>query len=158
MGVPGASGTDWDFDIVDAPPPPVADAVDDGPFDALEATAKLMNVGANDVNFTNPVTITHTTPAKGTAVVTTATGNAADVIITYTSNAGATGTDTFGYSITDGTAPRRLSPSMSSASVPTTIQPAPPAVCLLVPAIRPETMSVSHLIRSPVTPRVLHLR
>ncbi len=104
-GVPGASGTDWDFDIVDAPPPPVADAVDDGPFDALEATAKLINVGANDVNFTNPVTITRTTPnpTKGTAVVTTATGNAADVIITYTSNAGATGTDTFGYSITDGT-------------------------------------------------------
>ncbi|MEZ5563822.1 MAG: Ig-like domain-containing protein [Gammaproteobacteria bacterium] len=84
---------------------PAADAVDDGPVDVLEATATDINVGANDTNFTNPVTITRTTPdpTKGTAVVATGTGNAADVTITYTSNVGATGTDTFGYSITDGT-------------------------------------------------------
>ena len=83
---------------------PAAAAVDDGPVDVLEATAELINVGANDTGFTDPVTITRTTPdpTKGTAVVTTGTGNAADVTITYTSNVGATGTDTFGYQITDG--------------------------------------------------------
>jgi hypothetical protein len=107
--VPGAgeTGTGFDagyvftFDIAVVVP---GDAVNDT-ADALEATAKLINVGANDANFTNPVTITRTTPdpTKGTAVVTTGTGNAADVTITYTSNVGATGTDTFGYSMTDGT-------------------------------------------------------
>jgi hypothetical protein len=102
-GEPGTgfdTGYRFTFDI-----PLVADAVDDGPVDALEAVAALINVGTNDVNFTNPVTITRTTPdpTKGTAVVTTGTGNAADVTVTYTSNVGATGTDTFGYQITDGT-------------------------------------------------------
>jgi hypothetical protein len=84
---------------------PAAEAVDDGPVDVLEATATPINVGANDTNFTDPVTVSLTTPnpTKGAATVTTASGNAADVVISYTSNAGVTGTDTFGYSITDGT-------------------------------------------------------
>ena len=108
--VPGAgdSATGFDagyiftFDIAVAP---VAVAADDGPVDVLEATATDINVGVNDTNFTDPVTITRTTPnpTKGTAVVAIGTGNAADVTITYTSNVGATGTDTFGYSMTDGT-------------------------------------------------------
>ena len=60
-------------------------------------------VGANDTNFTDPVTVTITTnPTKGTATVTTRHGAAAGQTITYTSNVGATGTDTFVYSMTDG--------------------------------------------------------
>jgi hypothetical protein len=97
------SGYDFFFTVAAAA---VADAVDDDGGDVLEGVGKAINVGANDTNFTDPVTITRTTPdpTKGTAVVTTATGNAADVTITYTASAGQTGTDTFGYQITDGTA------------------------------------------------------
>jgi outer membrane receptor protein involved in Fe transport len=80
-----------------------ADAVDDGPVDVLEASPSAIDVGANDIAFTDPVTVSVTTPAgKGTATVTTVSGPAAGQIITYTSNAGATGTDTFVYSMTDG--------------------------------------------------------
>ena len=83
---------------------PVADAVDDGPVDVLEATATPIVVGANDVNFTNPVTVTITTnPTKGPIPTVSAAGPAAGQTITYTSNVGATGTDTFVYSMTDGT-------------------------------------------------------
>ncbi|MEZ5563771.1 MAG: hypothetical protein R3F27_12535 [Gammaproteobacteria bacterium] len=75
--VPGAGDAATGFDAgyvytFDIPVVPAADAVDDGPVDVLEATATPINVGANDTNFTNPVTITRTTPnpTKGTAVVT----------------------------------------------------------------------------------------
>jgi hypothetical protein len=100
-GVVGVGGYDFFFTVI---PAAVADAVDDSE-DVLEATAELINVGANDVNFTDSVTITRIAPdpTQGTAVVTTGTGPAADVTITYTSDVGASGTDTFGYQITDGT-------------------------------------------------------
>ena len=82
---------------------PAADAVDDGPVDVLEATATDINVGANDTGFTDPVTVTITTnPTKGPVPTVSAAGPAAGQTITYTSNVGATGTDTFVYSMTDG--------------------------------------------------------
>ena len=81
----------------------IADAVDDGPVDVLEATATDINVGANDVAFVNTVTVTITTnPTKAPVPIVSAPGPAAGQIITYTSNVGATGTDSFVYSITDG--------------------------------------------------------
>ncbi len=44
----------------------IADAVDDGPVDVLEATATDINIGANDIAFTDSVTVTITTnPTKG---------------------------------------------------------------------------------------------
>lgn len=83
---------------------PTGDAVDDGPVDVLEATASAINVGANDTGFTDPVTVTITTnPSKGPVPTISAAGPAAGQTITYTSNVGATGADTFVYSMTDGT-------------------------------------------------------
>jgi hypothetical protein len=99
----GTSGYDFDFNVAAAAVPA---AVDDDGGDVLEGVGKDINVGANDTDFTDPVTISLIAPdpTKGTAVVNTGTGNAADVTITYTASAGQTGTDTFGYQITDGTA------------------------------------------------------
>ena len=80
-----------------------AEAVDDGPVNVLEATPAPIVVGANDTGFAGPVTVTViTNPTKGIATVTSAPGAAAGQTITYTSNVGATGTDTFVYSMTDG--------------------------------------------------------
>ena len=99
--VPLTSGYEFTFTVAAAV---VADAVDDNGGDVLEATAKAITVGANDVNFTDPVTVTIATQGtKGTATVTSAPGAAAGQTISYTSNVGATGTDTFVYSMTDGT-------------------------------------------------------
>ncbi|MCL4790682.1 MAG: hypothetical protein KJ040_01365 [Gammaproteobacteria bacterium] len=106
--VPGAgdaatgfdAGYVYTFDIAVAA---AADAVDDGPVDVPESTATNIVVGANDVNFTDPVTVTVTTPAaKGTATPTNSPGAAAGQTISYTSNVAATGTDTFVYTMTDG--------------------------------------------------------
>jgi hypothetical protein len=114
--VPGAGDTATGFDAgylytFDIAVVPAADAVDDGPFDVLEATATPLltpapasaPIGANDTGFTDPVTVTIDTQAtKGTATVTTPAGAAAGQSISYTSNVGQTGTDTFVYSMTDG--------------------------------------------------------
>ena len=94
------AGYIFTFDIAIAA---AADAVDDGPADVPESTATNIVVGANDVNFTDPVTVTVTTAAtKGTATPTNSPGAAAGQTISYTSNVGATGTDTFVYTMTDG--------------------------------------------------------
>ncbi len=94
------SGYKYTYTLVAAA---VADAVDDT-ADALEATATVIPIGANDVLFTDPVTVTISSQGtKGTATVTTPAGAAAGQTITYTSNVGAPGTDTFVYSMTDGT-------------------------------------------------------
>jgi hypothetical protein len=100
------NGYKYTFTLVAAA---VADAVDDGPADVLEAIATPVLVsgnpiGFNDVLFTGPVTVTISSQGtKGTATVTTATGPAVGQSISYTSNVGATGSDTFVYSMTDGT-------------------------------------------------------
>ena len=88
-----------------------ADAVDDGPFNVLQAIATPLltdapasaPIGANDTGFTDPVTVTISSQGtKGTATVTTPAGPAAGQSISYTSNVGAIGSDTFVYSMTDG--------------------------------------------------------
>jgi hypothetical protein len=91
----------YTFDIAIAVVPV---AVDDDGGDVLEGIAKDINVGANDTDFADPVSISRfiPNPTKGTAVVNRSAGDADEVTITYTANAGATGTDTFGYEITDG--------------------------------------------------------
>ena len=83
------------------------DAINDGPFNALQSVPVALNVLANDLVFTDPVTVSITTPpAKGTATVTgTSPGPQAGIRITYTANAGALGADSFVYSVlnSDGT-------------------------------------------------------
>ncbi len=116
----------------------IADAVDDGPVDVLEATATDINVGANDVGFKDPVTVTITTnPTKAAVPIVGAPGPAAGQIITYTSNVGATGTDSFVYSMTDGvstetaTVTVRILPfgaNNDAAATTRGVQPAPIAV------------------------------
>ncbi len=80
------------------------DAVNDGPFNVLQAVAQELDVLANDVNFGNPVTVSISTPpAKGTATVLgTNPGNQAGITIEYTSGPAETGTDTFVYTVLDG--------------------------------------------------------
>ncbi len=78
-------------------------ANDDGPIDVQQAVPTSIDVLANDVGFTDPVTVTVSTPpTKGTAtVVGTSPGAQAGITIEYTSNAGATGPDTFSYTVQD---------------------------------------------------------
>ncbi len=76
------------------------DAVNDGPFNAPQDVAITLDVLANDVNFTDPVTVTVTTnPTKGTAVVTGSPGNRSAIRIVYTANSNATGADSFVYTV-----------------------------------------------------------
>ncbi|MEO8445422.1 MAG: Ig-like domain-containing protein [Gammaproteobacteria bacterium] len=76
------------------------DAVDDGPFNAPQDVEITLDVLANDVNFTDPVTVTVTTnPTKGTAVVTGSPGNRSAIRILYTANSNATGPDSFVYTV-----------------------------------------------------------
>ena len=77
-------------------------AVDDA-ASALPTVAMPIDVLANDVALTDPVTVAiGTAPTQGTATVAGSPGNKADVRINYTANAGATGTDTFTYTVTSG--------------------------------------------------------
>lgn len=106
----------WIAEIEPFPPPA---AVDDGPIAVIEGVATVIPVGANDTNFTDPVTVTVTgLPTKGTISAVSAPGSAAGMTITYTANNGAVGQDSFVYSMTDGT------PASDSASVTVNISPA----------------------------------
>ena len=83
-------------------------ANDDGPVNAPANTAVSIDVLANDTGFNDPVTVTITTPpAQGTATVLVngvpgSQGNQANIAITYTADVGASGNDSFGYTVTDG--------------------------------------------------------
>ena len=81
----------------------VPDAVDDGPVPGTPAVPVSIDVLANDNAFTDPVTVAITSiPSKGTAtVVGTSPGPQAGITIQYTGNVGATGTDSFVYTVTD---------------------------------------------------------
>jgi hypothetical protein len=95
---------------------PVANAVDDGPITVTNGVAKIISVGSNDSGFTNPVTVTVTTlPTQGTITAISPPGPAAGMTITYTSNIGAIGADSFVYAMTDGR------PASDSATVTLTI-------------------------------------
>ncbi|MEZ5564791.1 MAG: Ig-like domain-containing protein [Gammaproteobacteria bacterium] len=78
-------------------------AVDDT-ANALPTVATSIDVLANDVALTDPVTLAIATPAgKGTATITgTNPGNMDQLRIEYTADVGATGTDTFEYTATSG--------------------------------------------------------
>ena len=81
----------------------VPDAVDDGPVPGTPAVPVSIDVLANDNAFTDPVTVAITSlPSKGTAtVVGTSPGPQAGITIQYTGTVGATGTDSFVYTVTD---------------------------------------------------------
>lgn len=95
---------------------PAANAVDDA-ASTPQDVAVVINALANDTNFTDPVTVTiATNGTKGVAVVNGSPGNQAAVSITYTPNAGETGSDTFQYTVDDGA-------STDTATVTVTITP-----------------------------------
>jgi len=115
--ITAASGVDYlnpQGGVVTAPA-----AVDDGSIAVTEGVANVIPVGANDSNFTDPVTVTVTTPpTKGTISAVSASGPAAGMTITYTANIGAVGADSFVYSMTDST------PATDSATVTVNISSA----------------------------------
>ena len=93
---PACAGTNY-LTFVRAP-----DAVDDGPIQASPGVLVSIDVLANDTAFTDPVTVAVTTaPTKGTATVVGSPGNQSAIRINYTADAGATGADRFGYTVTD---------------------------------------------------------
>ena len=73
----------------------VPDAINDGPITVLQDDAKIINVLANDNSFSNPAISNVTIPGKGTATISGTT-------ISYSANVGATGADTFDYTVLDG--------------------------------------------------------
>ena len=105
QGVPNVTNTLFTayqgrFNLVSIPAPT---AGDDGPINVLPTTPSQLDVLANDVGFTDPVTVTlGTPPGKGTALVSGSPGNRAAIRITYTGNVGESGTDTFTYTVDDG--------------------------------------------------------
>jgi hypothetical protein len=102
------------FDIALAPP--VATAIDDSPINTAPSVPTVIPVGANDIGFADPVTISiSSAPLHGTLTAISATGAAAAQTITYTANAGYAGADSFVYSMTDGT-------STDTATVTLTVQ------------------------------------
>jgi hypothetical protein len=109
------SGYDFFFTVA---PVPVADAADDGPIVTSPSVPTPIAVGANDVNFSDPVSVTISTPPlHGTIAAISDTGAAAGQTITYTAAAGYAGADSFVYSMTDGT-------DTDTATVTITVQPA----------------------------------
>ena len=107
--VPGAGDSINGFDsgyvfVFDAaPPPPVAEAINDGPITTAPSVPTVIPVGSNDVGFSDPVTVTvDTAPIHGMITAISNTGSAAAQAITYTADAGYTGADSFVYSMTDG--------------------------------------------------------
>lgn len=80
-----------------------AEAVDDGPYLDLPAgVPQYFPVGDNDTSFTDPVTVTITTPpTKGTITDISPPGPANWMYIAYTPYPGADGPDSFVYEMTD---------------------------------------------------------
>lgn len=86
-------------DPVAVPP----EAVDDGPYLDLPAgVPQYFSVGDNDTSFTDPVTVTITTPpTKGTITEISPPGPANWMYVAYTPYPGADGPDSFVYEMTD---------------------------------------------------------
>ena len=86
---------------------------------ATTTESKVVDISilANDLGFSDPVTVSIVTSAlHGTAVAVGSPGPKAGVKVTYTPAAGYSGGDTFSYSVTDGT-------STSTAAVSVTVLP-----------------------------------
>lgn len=93
-------------------------ALEDGLTSVTEGVATTLSVGANDLGFTDPVTVTITMPpTKGTITAISAPGPVAGITITYTANAGVLGWDSFVYEMTDSNS------ASDSAKVLVNIQP-----------------------------------
>ena len=76
----------------------------DGPIAIPAGATQVIPVGANDTGFTDPVTVTVTTPpTKGTITAISAPGPTTGMTVTYTANAGALGADSFVYQMVDST-------------------------------------------------------
>lgn len=111
---------DWVVDdLTYGPVAPIAPvAADDGPIAVIEGVAQIIPVGANDTNFTDPVTVNVTTPpTKGTITAVSAPGPAAGMTITYTANIGGLGADSFVYSMVDSV------PAADAATVTLVVSP-----------------------------------
>jgi hypothetical protein len=121
--VPGYGDSLTGFDTgyiftFDLPVMQLPDALNDGPVATAPSVPTLIPVGANDVGFSDPVTVTISTPPlHGTITAISPAGGAAAQTITYTADAGYAGADSFVYSITDG-----INTDTATASI--TVQPA----------------------------------
>ena len=78
-------------------------AVDDS-ASGFQDSPLVIDVLANDTDFTDPVTVTKTDGTNGTVTVNGSPGNQAAVDVTYTPNSGFFGTDTFTYTVVDNNA------------------------------------------------------
>jgi outer membrane receptor protein involved in Fe transport len=116
-------------------------ANDDGPVNTPENVAVTIDVMANDTGFSDPVTVTISTPpTQGTATVLVNgapgnQGNQADIMISYIADVGASGDDTLIYTVTDGA-------NTDSATV---------ALAITVPGLSPEAMAGSIAIGTRAT-------
>lgn len=82
-----------------------ADAVDDAYSVDRNSVDNLLNIGANDIGFSTPASVVISTlpDQGGAAVVQNSPGNPTNISIGYTPPAGFSGTETFGYTMADGT-------------------------------------------------------
>ncbi len=96
-------------------------AFNDNYAEVAEGAAQTISVGANDIDFADPVAITITTqPTKGIITAISAPGPAAGITVTYLANTGDLGEDSFVYTMTDSAS------ASDSATVTVYIYPAPP--------------------------------
>ncbi|MBN8280317.1 MAG: thrombospondin type 3 repeat-containing protein [Gammaproteobacteria bacterium] len=87
-------------DLDAAPVLAPAEAGDDGPVTVVEGVAGLIEIGANDLGFTKPVTVTlEVPPAHGT--ITQSGGPGSYPVLYYTADMGSAGVDSFTYRSTD---------------------------------------------------------
>jgi hypothetical protein len=90
------SGFRWTLTLLNA------QATDDGPVVVTPGVPTSIPVGANDTGFADPVTVTVTTqPGQGTITAVDPPGPAAGMTVTYQANIGASGADSFVYSVAD---------------------------------------------------------
>ena len=91
---------------------------DDFTFTVAAGATQVIPVGANDTGFTDPVTVTVTTPpTKGTITAISAPGPTTGMTISYTANVDALGADSFVYQMVDSV------PFTDSATVSLNITP-----------------------------------
>jgi len=107
----------WAVSAGDVPSPPALGAGVSDRVTTVKGVAVPVSVLANDLDFSSPSTVgVASAPAHGGVVVTGSPGGPGAVLATYTPAAGFAGTDSFIYSVTDGT-------SSDTATVYVTVLP-----------------------------------